>query len=44
MDGKIDLNCDVSAEDYEKRADFDEMWPKMRLIFCSICLLIKVAK
>jgi len=38
MDGKIDLNCEVSAE------DFDEMWPKMRLIFCSICLLIKVAK
>jgi hypothetical protein len=34
LEGKIDLKSDVSAEDYEKRKDLDEIWPKRSLIFC----------
>jgi hypothetical protein len=34
MEGNIDMKSDVSAEDYEKREDLDEIWPKMSLIFC----------
>jgi hypothetical protein len=34
MEGNIDLKSDVSVEDYEKREDLDEIWPKMSLIFC----------
>jgi hypothetical protein len=30
----LDPKCDASAEDYEKREDLDEIWPKMSLIFC----------
>jgi hypothetical protein len=28
MDGNIDLKCDVSADDYEKRENVDKIWPK----------------
>jgi hypothetical protein len=34
MEENIDLTSDVSAEDYEKREDLDESWPKMSLLFC----------
>jgi hypothetical protein len=34
MEGNIDLKSDVSVEDYEKREDLDEIWPKMSHIFC----------
>jgi hypothetical protein len=50
MEGNIDLKSDVSAEDYEKREDLDEIWPKMSLFFCfwmgkiPFSLLIKEAK
>jgi hypothetical protein len=33
MDGNIDLKCEVSAEDYEKREDLDKIWPKMSFVF-----------
>jgi hypothetical protein len=34
MEGNIDLKSEVSANDYGKREDVDEIWPKMSLIFC----------
>jgi hypothetical protein len=34
MEGYTDLKSDVSAEDYEKRENLDEIWPKMSIIFC----------
>jgi hypothetical protein len=30
----VDPKSGVSAEDYEKREDLDEIWPKISLIFC----------
>jgi hypothetical protein len=50
MEGNIDLKSDISAEDYEKKEDLDEIWPKMSLIYCfwmgniSFFWLIKKAK
>ena len=34
MDGNMDPKYDVSAEDYDKREDLDEIWPKISLILC----------
>jgi hypothetical protein len=34
MEGYIDLKPDESAENYEKKENLDEIWPKMSIIFC----------
>jgi hypothetical protein len=36
MDGDIDLKCYVSAEDYEKRENLNEIWTKMSFVLCFL--------